>query len=57
MDEILVGYDKFFGKNMDKEDIIKMFQAVDTDKSGYIDYSEFVVAARNEKTLLSNDKL
>jgi len=34
-----------------------MFDAVDIDKSGFIDYSEFVVAAMNEKTLLTNEKL
>lgn len=34
-----------------------MFNEVDTDRSGYIDYSEFVVAAINQKTLTSNDRL
>ena len=56
-EEILEGYDLFFGKNKDKVDIEKMFDAVDIDKSGFIDYSEFVVATMNEKNLLSNEKL
>ena len=56
-EEILEGYDKFFGKAMDKEDIIKMFESVDTDNSGFIEYSEFVVAAMNEKNVLTNEKL
>ena len=34
-----------------------MFKAVDSDNSGFIDYSEFVVAAMNEKQLTTNDKL
>lgn len=34
-----------------------MFNAVDTDRSGFIDYSEFVVAAMNERQLTTNDKL
>ena len=34
-----------------------MFDSVDIDKSGYIDYSEFVIAAMNEKQLLTNEKL
>ena len=56
-DEIMEGYDQFFGKNLDKNDIEKMFDAVDIDKSGFIDYSEFVVASMNEKNLLTNEKL
>ena len=34
-----------------------MFDSVDTDKSGFIDYSEFVVAAMNESELTTNEKL
>lgn len=56
-EEIMEGYDQFFGKNLDKNDIEKMFDAVDIDKSGYIDYSEFVIASMNEKQLLTNEKL
>ena len=56
-EEIMDGYDQFFGKNLDKDDIEKMFDAVDIDKSGFIDYSEFVIASMNEKNLLTNDKL
>jgi len=56
-EEIFEGYDLFFGKHLDKEEIEKMFDSVDIDKSGFIDYSEFVVAAMNEKQLLTNEKL
>ena len=42
---------------MDKIEIEKMFESVDIDRSGFIDYSEFVVASMNEKNLLTNDKL
>ncbi len=56
-EEILEGYDKFFGKAMDKADIEKMFDSVDSDRSGFIEYSEFVVASMNEKNVLTNDKL
>jgi len=34
-----------------------MFDAVDADGSGVIEYSEFVVATMNEKNLLSGNKL
>ncbi len=56
-EEIFEGYDLFFGKTMEKKDIEQMFESVDTDGSGFIDYSEFVIAAMNEKNLLSNEKL
>ena len=56
-EEITEGYDLFFGKSMDKEGIEKMFDSVDIDKSGFIDYSEFVIASMNEKALLSTEKL
>lgn len=56
-EEIVEGYDLFFGKNADIQDIEKMFDSVDLDGSGYIDYSEFVIASMNEKQLLTNEKL
>jgi calcium-dependent protein kinase len=56
-EEIFEGYEQFFGKSLDKEGIEKMFDSVDIDKSGFIDYSEFVIASMNEKTLLTNEKL
>ena len=34
-----------------------MFDSVDTDRSGFIDYSEFVVAAMNENQLTTNEKM
>ena len=56
-DEIYEGYENYFGKHLDRDDIDKMFSAVDTDESGFIDYSEFVIASMNEKQLLTNEKL
>lgn len=56
-DEIYEGYENYFGKHLDRDDIDKMFAAVDTDESGFIDYSEFVIASMNEKQLLTNEKL
>jgi calcium-dependent protein kinase len=57
MDEVKEGYLEHYGKIMSDEEVEKMFAAVDTDGSGFIDYSEFVVAAMNESQLTTNDKL
>jgi calcium-dependent protein kinase len=42
---------------MSTEEIQKMFDLVDSDHSGFIDYSEFVVAAISDKALTSPEKL
>lgn len=56
-EEIKNGYEKIFGQSINQEQIEKMFEAVDIDNSGYIDYSEFVVATMSEKALFSEKKL
>ena len=57
MQEVKEGYLEHYGKIMSDEEVEQMFNAVDIDKSGFIDYSEFVVAAMNESQLTTNDKL
>ena len=57
MDEVKTGYLDHYGKMMSDEEVENMFKAVDTDNSGFIDYSEFVVAAMNENQLTTNEKL
>lgn len=42
---------------MSDDEIDKMFAAVDTDHSGFVDFSEFVVAAMQQHQLTSQDKL
>jgi len=56
-DEVKDGYMAHYGKLISDDEVDSMFAAVDTDNSGYIDYTEFVVASINEKKLLSHDKL
>ena len=56
-DEVQEGYMAHYGKLISDDEVNKMFEAVDTDNSGYIDYTEFIVAAINEKQLTSHDKL
>ena len=45
IEEVKEGYLEHYGKVMSDEEVTNMFNAVDTDRSGFIDYSEFVVAA------------
>jgi calcium-dependent protein kinase len=56
-EEISNGYEKHFGSAIDDEELDKIFSAIDTDGSGAIDYSEFLMATMNEQQLLSKEKL
>lgn len=56
-EEVKDGYMAHYGKLISDEEVDRMFESVDTDNSGYIDYTEFIVASINEKKLLSHDKL
>jgi len=56
-EEISEGYEEHFGYTIDDEELDKLFDAIDTDKSGTIDYSEFLMATMNEQQLLSKEKL
>lgn len=56
-EEVKNGYLEHYGQAMSDEEVDQMFKQVDIDNSGFIDYGEFVVAAMNEKSLTSNDRL
>lgn len=56
-EELTQAYHKFFDIEQANYMIEKIFTKVDMDKSGYIDYSEWVVATINKERLLSEDKL
>ena len=56
-DEVLNGYEEVFGVPINEEEVDKMFKEIDIDGNGTIDYTEFVMATMNEKTILSNEKL
>jgi len=57
MDEVKTGYLEHYGRVMSDQEVEEMFNAVDTDKSGFIDYTEFVVAATSQTNLTSQEKL
>lgn len=57
MEEVKEGYLEHYGRIMSDAEVEQMFQAVDTDNSGFIDYTEFVVAATSQSALTSHEKL
>jgi len=57
MAEVKEGYLEHYGRIMSDQEVEQMFAAVDTDNSGFIDYTEFVVAATNQQNLTSQEKL
>jgi calcium-dependent protein kinase len=57
MEEVKVGYLEHYGRIMSDQEVEQMFRSVDTDNSGFIDYTEFVVAATSQQNLTSEEKL
>ena len=57
MEEVKNGYLNHYGKIMSDEEVEQMFNAVDTDRSGFIDYTEFVVAATSQDNMTSRERL
>ena len=57
MEEVKTGYLEHYGRIMSDQEVEQMFRSVDTDNSGFIDYTEFVVAATSQQNLTSEEKL
>jgi len=55
-EELKIGYKEFIGDGAEEE-VDRIMLMADTDKSGAIDYSEWVVATISKKELLSDEKL
>lgn len=51
--EILNGYQEAFGIPISEEEVDKMFDEIDIDKNGTIDYTEFVMATMNNKSIMT----
>jgi calcium-dependent protein kinase len=58
-EELIEGYRKVFADKKEQADIevARIIEEVDINNSGYIDFTEFVVAAMNREKLLSSKKL
>ena len=55
--ELMDGYEEHFAWVLDEDQLEKLFSSVDIDGSGFIDYSEFIMATMNEKKNISEEKL
>jgi len=56
-EELVNGFKQTFGEIAAEEQVDKIMKMVDSDGSGEIDYSEWVVATINKNRLLSDEKL
>ena len=50
-DELLTGYKQFYG-DLAQDEVNRIFELVDVDHSGEIEFSEFVTATVNRNQLL-----
>jgi calcium-dependent protein kinase len=56
-EEIYEGYKSILGEVEASKEVERIMNDVDIDKSGTIDYNEFVLAATNRQTILNKEKL
>jgi calcium-dependent protein kinase len=57
-EELIEGYKKFYNsEERAKAEVKYLMENADSDNSGYIDYSEFLMAMANKKKILSNDNV
>lgn len=56
-DELMIGYSQKLGEIEAKKEVDRIFETLDANGSGAIDFTEFCVATVNHKKLLSEEKL
>lgn len=56
-EELLIGYTDFFGAELAQGEVDRIFELVDVDKNGEIEFSEFVTATVSRDKLLQDEKL
>lgn len=56
-EELLEGYSKMLGKEEASKEVERIFSTLDVNRTGFIDFTEFLLATVNHKKLLSNERL
>ena len=56
-EELIQGYAELYGQDLSNEEVGQIFDKMDLNKDGKIEYSEFIVAALDEKNLMSEKRL
>jgi calcium-dependent protein kinase len=57
VDELLQGYSEIMGKKEAEIEVKRIFDTLDVNRTGYIDFTEFLLATVNHKRLLSDEML
>lgn len=55
--ELQLGYHEYLGLELSADDLDEVFDRSDLDKSGYLEYFEFVIATVEKSCLLSQNRL
>jgi len=56
-EEILEGYKQMMDEEEAEAEVNRIMEMVDLDKSGFIDYTEFIAATLDKKKLISKERL
>lgn len=56
-EELLIAMQKFENLEITENEIQEMLYVIDSDKSGFLEYEEFITATINKKALLTDDNL
>ena len=56
-EELLIGYSKLMGPEEAKREVNRIFEMIDVNRTGAIDFTEFLLATVNHKKLLTNERM
>lgn len=56
-EELLTGYSKLMGPDEAKREVNRIFDMIDINRTGAIDFTEFLLATVNHRKLLTNERM